>query len=296
MPRPTAGDFFQLMKPGITLFIVMVSVAGFFTVSPYPPNLRDLGWLVLSGTLGAAGSAALNHYYDRDIDVKMKRTRSRPLPMESIPPTAAMAFGTALIAGALLSAYFELNWAVAASIASGAFVYVVVYTMLLKRETPWGTVIGGYAGSAAVLGGGAAVTGGFSLPVIVLALIVFLWTPPHFWSLAIALSSDFGRADLPALPRSSGVRQSARAVVVSAALLLPPTVAFAFLGTLYYPFLVGGLVAGVLFLLVTTRILADSSRKVAMRAFIASGFYLVAISVAMVVNWLLVQGPFFHLA
>lgn len=285
----TLGDFFTLTKPGITLFIVMVAVAGFFAASSYPPNLRSLLILVVVGALGSAGSAALNHYFDRDIDRKMHRTSSRPIPMDSIGATPALLFGAGLIAFSLLGAYFLLNVVVMLAIASGVAVYVGLYTLWLKRKTPWGTVLGGYAGSAAVLGGGAAVAGTIPVPVILLAVIVFLWTPPHFWSLAIALSSDFGRADLPALPDRRGVRDSARTVAFSAGLLLPPTVAFAFLGDTYLPFLLIATVAGVGFFLTTTRTMADTSRPVAMRAFVASGVYLLAISGAMVVNWLLVS-------
>jgi protoheme IX farnesyltransferase len=283
------GDFLTLTKPGITLFIVMVAVAGFFTVSPYPPNLRSLAILAVVGALGSAGSAALNHFFDRDIDRKMHRTSDRPIPMDNLMPAQALLFGVGLIALSLIGAFFLLNTVVMLAIASGVAVYVGLYTLWLKRKTPWGTVLGGYAGSAAVLGGGAAVAGTLPLPVILLAVIVFLWTPPHFWSLAIALSSDFGRADLPALPDRRGLKDSARTVAVSAALLLPPTVAFALLGATYFPFLLIGTVAGVGFFLATARTMADTSRPVAMRAFIASGIYLMAISGAMVVNWLVVS-------
>lgn len=290
----TARDLFALTKPGITLFIVMVSVAGFFSVSPYPPDFRSLFFLIVSGGLGSAGSAALNQYFDRDIDRKMHRTSGRPIPMENLPPAVAFAFGIGLLALSLVSAYLLLNPAVALAIASGAIVYVGLYTLWLKRRTPLGTVLGGYAGSAAVLGGGAAVAGTFPVPVLLLAVIVFLWTPPHFWSLAIALSTDFGRAELPALPNRSGAQGSARTVAISAGLLLPPTLTFALFGISYLPFLLIAATAGVVFFLTTTRTIRDPSRPVAMRAFIASGLYLVAISTAMIVNWLLLTVPWSH--
>lgn len=278
--------YVTLTKPGITLFIVMVSIAGFFAVSPYPPNAWKLLILVISGAMGSAGSASLNHYYDRDIDAQMKRTSGRPLPIESLNPTSAAIFGILLVAGALLISWFELNPYVTLAIGSGALVYVVVYTMFLKRRTPWGTVIGGYAGSAAVLGGGAAVAASFPIPVIALAILVFLWTPPHFWSLAIALSSDFDSGGVAALPMRGDLGGSARIVTISAALLLVPTAAFIFLEWSYLPFFLIATAAGLWFVFLTTKTLQDTSRKVAIRAFIASGLYLAIVSGAMVINWL----------
>lgn len=283
----TARAYFTLTKPGITAFIVMVAVAGFFTVSPSQIDLRSLLWLVVAGWLGSAGSSALNHWYDVDIDAKMHRTMGRPLPSEKVPRIAALLLGIALLALSLALAATLLNLYVAAAIASGAIMYVVIYTVLLKRTSRWGIVIGGYAGSAAVLGGGAAVTGTFPYPVILLAILVFLWTPPHFWSLAIAFSSDYGEIGLPVLPKKGDLPESARRAAGSAALLLAPTAFFAFLRLSYFVFFVAALVAGLWLVTMTARTIQETTRKNALRAFIASGFYLAAVSGAMVLNWFL---------
>ncbi len=287
---PTLRAYFSLTKPGITSFIVMVAVAGFFTVSPTPVRWSALGWLVLSGWMGSAGSSALNHWYDADIDALMRRTLSRPIPSDTVPRNAALVLGILLIALSLLVAWVTLNPAVTVAIASGAFVYVVLYTTLLKRSSRWGIVIGGYAGSAAALGGGAAVTGGFALPVVLLAVLVFLWTPPHFWSLAIALFSDYGELGLPVLPRGGHPADSARAVAGSAALLLAPSALFATLSIHYLVFFVISMGLGVWFVFRTTRTILETSRKNAMRAFIASGLYLAGVAGAMVLNWALTVG------
>ncbi len=283
--------YVTLTKPGITAFILLVAVAGFFAASPYPPPWAHLGWLLVSGGAASAGAAALNHWYDRDIDAVMKRTRGRPLPTAQIPPSHVVAFGILLTALGWSLSLVTLGPLVMACIASGTLVYVVVYTIWLKRRTRWNIVIGGYAGSAPVLAGSAAALGVITPEAALLAFLVFLWTPPHFWSLAIALKDDFRSPHLPMLPNPGDLSRSGRTVVLSAALLLPVTLAFLLFRTDFLPFFVGGLILGVAFLMVTWPLRASTERKVAIRGFVMSGVYLLGIVGAMVLNWAVVRIP-----
>ncbi|MDE1820016.1 MAG: heme o synthase [Euryarchaeota archaeon] len=293
---PLWRAYLSLLKPGITGLILLMVVAGFFAAEPpYPPPWipweRLLG-LLIAGAFASGGAGALNHWYDRDLDVRMKRTRSRPIPLEVIPARHVLVLGLVFTAISIPIAYLLVNLLATLAMVSGSFVYVVVYTILLKRRSRWNIVIGGYAGSAPVLGGCAAAVGTFTPSALLLALLVFLWTPPHFWSLAIALREDFGRTELPMLPVPGDPVGSARVVVASAGLLLAPTLAFLLLGHPFLPFLVLGTVLGLVFVAMTWPVLRDPSKKVALRGFIASGFYLIGIALAMIVDWSWLRLPF----
>lgn len=296
-PRPSwARDLATLSKPGITALIVLVAVAGYVLARPASIDLVRLGLLVATGAMASAGAAALNHYLDRDLDAVMRRTRGRPVPEARISPAGSLAFGLALSAlGVGLSAWL-LNPLTALSILLGGVTYVVVYTLWLKRRSSWNIVIGGFAGSAPALAGSAAAVGSWTLGVIVFAVLVFLWTPPHFWSLALLLRRDYEAAGLPMLPRMEDPAFSGKVVVVSAALLVPPSVAFALTGVVAWPVTVVLVALALLFVLVTLPLWKDPSSRRARRGFLYSGPYLLAVVVALVLNaWLLVLGVPAHL-
>lgn len=292
-PRPArTSDYLQLAKPGITALIVAVAVAGYFLADPPSVDPVALAGLCGFGALGSAGAGMLNHYVDRDIDRRMRRTADRPLPAERIAPeTRVLVFGLALTALALAGAAVFVNVLTAVSIGLGSITYVVVYTVWLKRRTSWNIVIGGFAGSAPALAGGAAAVGSWSPGVLAFALLVFLWTPPHFWSLALLLREDYRRAGLPMLPRMDDPEYSGRVVVVSAALLVPATVLVLYAAPIV-PVIGAVLLALALgFVGVTGPLLRDASRPRARRGFLYSGPYLLAVVVSLVVNWFLVGHP-----
>ncbi len=292
-PAPTGWrDALTLTKPGITALIVLVAVGGFFLASPGALDLVRLGLLVGFGTLASAGSAMLNHYLDRDLDARMRRTRARPLPAERIHPEGRVAIaGTALLGVGVVGATLTLNPLTGLSILLGGLTYVVVYTIWLKRRSSWNIVIGGFAGSAPALAGGAAAVGSWTPGVLALALLVFLWTPPHFWSLALLLRSDYEAAGLPMLPRMADPGFSGRIVVVSAAVLLPATVVLALVGPVTWPAAVLLLALGLGFLVVTLPLWSDPARRRARWGFIYSGPYLLGVLGALLVNWwLLARG------
>jgi protoheme IX farnesyltransferase len=289
-PRAPSGwrDVLTLTKPGITALIVLVAIGGYFLALPGHIDLVRLGLLVLTGGLASAGSAMLNHYFDRDVDGGMKRTRSRPLPGARIEHSFGVLLGgTGLLAFGVGGAYVWLNPLTAFSIALGGLTYVVVYTIVMKRRTAWNIVVGGFAGSAPALAGSAAAVGSWTTPVLAFALLVFLWTPPHFWSLALMLREDYRRVGLPMLPKMDDPAYSGRIVVVSTALLLPASVLLDVVAPFAWPVAVVVIAAAVLWLLIAVPLWRRVDRPVALRAFLTSGPYLLAIIGVLIVNfWL----------
>jgi heme o synthase len=288
---PGWRDYVDLTKPFITLLIVAVAVAGYFVALPSRIDPERLLLLVLCGAAASGGAATLNHYFDRDLDARMRRTRGRPLPTERIAPEGrVLAIGLALsVLGIGVAATF-LNLLTGFSILLGSLTYVLVYTVWLKRRTPWNIVIGGFAGSAPALAGSAAAVGHWTDGALALALLVFLWTPPHFWSLALMLREDYRAVGLPMLPRMDDPGYSAKVTVISCALLVPATVLLALVGPIALPAIIALLAVGVLFLVSELPLWRHSDRKTALRGFLVSGPYLLAVIAVVILNWVLVRG------
>lgn len=293
-PRPGPGwrDYLTLAKPGITALIVLVAVAGYFLAAPSTISWPRFGVLLGTGALASAGAAMLNHYLDRDIDAVMRRTRGRPLPTERIvSPGGVAVAGLILSAVAVGGAAWALNPLTGFSILLGSLTYVVVYTLWLKRRSSWNIVIGGFAGSAPALAGSAAAVGHWTPAVLAFALLVFLWTPPHFWSLALLLRSDYQKVGLPMLPRMDDEAFSGRVVVVSAALLVPASLLVAATGALAWPVTVALVALAAVFVGLTAPLWRSVSRPIARRGFIYSGPYLIGAIVAVALNpWLVHLG------
>jgi heme o synthase len=288
--RPGWRDYATLTKPGITGLIVLVAVGGYFVAAPGAFDAVRFAILLATGASASAGAAMLNHYLDRDLDAQMKRTRHRPLPEARIAPTSSAAgLGLLLLGVGVGGAALLLNPLAGFSILLGGLTYVVVYTAWLKRRTTWNIVIGGFAGSAPVLAGSAAATGGWTSGALALALLVFLWTPPHFWSLALLLRDDYARAGLPMLPRMDDAAFSGKVVVASAALLVPAAVLLAGTHALAWPVGVAVVALGVVFLAATWPLVWEVTPRAARRGFLVSGPYLLAIVVAIGVSTLLVR-------
>ena len=284
------GDYLPLAKPEITLLICAVAVAGFLLASPRSVDFLRLAILVVTGAFASAGAAMLNHYLDRDIDQKMKRTRGRPLAGNpSVSGTGVAAVGLTLLAVGIGAASVFLNLLTGLSIFLGGITYVGIYTFWLKRRSSWNIVIGGFAGSAPALAGSAAAVGSWTPGVLAFALLVFLWTPPHFWSLALLLRDDYARANLPMLPRMEDVPYSGKVVVVSAALLIPAGLLVGWTGAISWPVLLALAVLCALFVAVTAPLWRGVTRPSARRGFLFSGPYLLGVVLAIVVNVPLVR-------
>lgn len=218
------GDFIALMKPRVMSLVVFTALAGIVAA---PGSIHPvIGFIALVAiAIGAGASGALNMWWDADIDAKMARTQSRPIPQGRVAADEALTFGTVLALGSVLVLGVIVNWAAGALLAFTIAFYVVIYTMWLKRKTPHNIVIGGAAGAFPPMIGWAAVTGSVSLDSVLLFLIIFMWTPPHFWALALLKAKDYERAGVPMLPVVSGAAETRRQIVIYSALLVPLAIA-----------------------------------------------------------------------
>ena len=223
----TAGDYFALLKPRVMSLVIFTAFVGIIAA---PGTLHPLLAIValLAIAVGAGASGALNMWYDADIDAIMKRTKSRPVPRGAILPGEALGFGVTLAIGSVLVLGLMVSLVAAALLAFTIFFYVAIYTMWLKRWTPQNIVIGGAAGAFPPMIGWAAVTGTIDLGAISLFLIIFVWTPPHFWALALFREGDYEAAGVPMLPNVAGTDETRKQILLYTLLLLP----IAFLPTL----------------------------------------------------------------
>jgi protoheme IX farnesyltransferase len=215
----SVADYFALLKPRVMSLVVFTAFAG-LVLAPgsLHPWLATVALLAIAVGAGAAG--ALNMWYDADIDALMARTANRPVPAGSILPGEALGFGLTLALGAVVVLGVYVNWAASALLAFTIFFYAVIYTMWLKRSTPHNIVIGGASGAFPPMIGWAAVTGGIDAGSLSLFLIIFLWTPPHFWALALLRSRDYQRAGVPMLPVVAGGDATRRQILLYSVLLV----------------------------------------------------------------------------
>lgn len=231
----TAADFFELLKPRVMSLVIFTALVG-IVAAPGHLNPVIAFTALLCIAVGAGASGALNMWYDADIDAKMARTITRPIPTGRVTRGEAAAFGSILSAFAVMTMGVLVNWVAASLLAFTIFFYVVIYTMWLKRSTAQNIVIGGAAGAFPPMIGWAAVTGTISLESLSLFLITFMWTPPHFWALALRRSDDYEAVGVPMLPVVAGDAATRRQIVLYTALLLPVTllpVLLGFAGMIY---------------------------------------------------------------
>ena len=235
-PSPaTAGDYVALMKPRVMSLVVFTALTG-LAVAPGHLHAAVGFTALLCIAVGAGAAGALNMWYDADIDAMMTRTARRPVPMGRIQPGEALAFGLTLAGFAVIVLGLLVNALAAALLAFTIFFYVAIYTVGLKRSTPQNIVIGGVAGAFPPMIGWTAVTGSLSLEPVLLFLIIFMWTPPHFWALALYRTEDYARAGIPMLPVVAGDRSTRRHIMLYTLILVPLGVApwlAGFAGVLY---------------------------------------------------------------
>ncbi len=278
-------DYVQLMKLRIAALLLLVAAAAYLATSGPRIDPVAFGLLMLTGLLASSGASAVNHYIDRDIDAVMRRTSTRPLPAHRIDPAArALAFGLVLTAASLGIAYAWINPLTASMIGLGFVVYVGVYTLGLKRTHISNIVIGGFAGSCPALAGSAAAANAISLPAALLALLVFLWTPSHFWALAFRSREDYVRAGLPMLPAVKDAATSARAIAVSSAIVAIAGVAFVFTDAFHDAYFVASVALGAVLLYLTLRFLQEPTQERAWVGYKFSGVYLALMLLAVVAD------------
>ncbi len=270
----------ELIKPRIILLLLLVAAASYVASSAPSISLSVLSALLGAGALSSAGSSALNHYLDRDVDGLMSRTRHRPLPMGRLrPPEKALAFGLGLVAGGVALSLLLINVLTSLFILLGALIYVVVYTLLLKRRSPWNIVIGGFAGSCPALAGSAAAVNSITPPALFIALLVFLWTPGHFWALSLRNKRDYEHAGIPMLPVVVREETAAKTIVAATVILPIYVVLFYVMDVVTISTLLPALGAGLVLLYLSVRILGDP--RAAWPSFKFSGVFLMVTLLAM---------------
>ena len=281
-------DFFALTKPRVMSLVIFTGLCGLLaapgTINPI------LGFTaVLCIALGAGGAAALNQWWEADIDAGMKRTAARPLPAGRMNRTDARDFGVLIAAASVMIMGLALNWLAAAILAFSVFYYAVIYTVWLKPRTPQNIVIGGGAGAFPPLIGWVAVTGDITLMPVLLFLIIFMWTPPHFWALALFVKTDYANVGIPMMPVVRGETSTRRQILAYAVLLVPVAAAPWFIGGTAYVYGVASIALSLAFLALSVPVAfrqtgANDTMKPEKRLFAFSIIYLFALFAALVAD------------
>jgi protoheme IX farnesyltransferase len=273
--RSRMASFFALTKPRIIELLLITTVPAMVLAAGGWPGTWLVVATLIGGSLSAGGANALNNYVDRDIDQVMRRTRSRPLARHEVPPAQALVFGVILGVAGFAWLWVTTNLIAAVISTAALLFYVFVYTMGLKRTSRQNIVIGGAAGAAPALVGWAAVTGSLGLPAWVLFLVVFYWTPPHFWALAIRYKDDYERAGVPMLPVVAGVEATTRKMLLYTGLMVAVSLFLVPVAGMRWIYLVAAIALGGWFLWDSWRVFRRPED--AMRLFTTSTVYLSAL-------------------
>lgn len=283
--RSLLGAYVALTKPRIIELLLITTVPAMVLAASGWPGT----WLVLAtlfgGTLSAGGANSLNSYYDRDIDELMRRTHRRPLALHEVPPSHALVLGVALGIAGFVWLWVTSNLLAATLSTAALLFYVFVYTIALKRSTVQNIVVGGAAGAAPVLVGWAAVTDSVGVPAWVLFLIVFYWTPPHFWALAVRYKDDYASAGVPMLPVVAGVEATTRRMLLYTGLMVGVSLLLVPLGNMSWIYLAAAVSLGAWFIWDTWRVYRNPDT--AMRLFTTSTVYLSALFASVMLDVLL---------
>lgn len=281
-----AKELLEISKPRIVVLLVITAVTSMFAASKLiGPDLDYIGLLhiIIAGSLASAGSSALNHYYDKDIDPMMKRTSTRPIPSGRMKAKHVLVYGVSVSVASVIYAALTLNLVSTFFIALGIFFYVVIYTIWLKRLNSSNIVIGGFAGSAASMAGWAAATGSMDILGFLVGFLVFVWTPSHFWCLAMKIKDDYAEAKIPMLPVVIGMQKTSKYILVNTAILLPYSLMlYAFgLGIVY---LAIAAVSGGLMLVYHYKLTKNPTSEFAWKAYKVTAPYLTIIFVGIAID------------
>ena len=284
------GDYVALTKPRIIELLLVTTVPTMIVAERGMPSVWLMAATVLGGTFAAGGANAINMYVDRDIDKVMKRTQNRPLASGRLEPRNALVFAVGLEIIAFVFLWATVNLLSAVLAVAACLFYVFVYTLWLKRTSKSNIVIGGAAGAAPVLIGWSAVTNSLDWAPVVLFAVIFYWTPPHFWALAIRYREDYAAAEVPMLPVVASLHTTAVRILLYTLLLWALTVLFAPVAGMGNIYLGAAMVLGAVFTFYAARLLRDSTPKVAMRVFTWSISYITLLFGAMAVDQLVRSG------
>ncbi len=271
--RAIVSAYIALTKPGILSLLLVTTLGGMLIAAQGVPSIGLIVWTLIGGALAASGANTLNCFIDRDIDAIMPRTQHRGTASGQISPRAALTFGIALTAGSFVLLAALVNLPAALLALAGNLYYVLIYTALLKRRTPQNIVIGGAAGAFPPVVGWAAVTGDTSWLAWALFAVVFLWTPPHFWSLALLKVGEYGRAQVPMLPVVAGEAATRLQILLYTVLLTLVEIGMVWLG-FGWIYLAGVVVINAVFLGQAIALFVDPSKRRARQMFFSSLWYL----------------------
>jgi len=281
----TIKAYIHILKLRIDILIAFSAIAGYIiTASRDEFSFIKLVLIAILTTMASAGASAFNHYFDRDIDSVMSRTRNRPIPVGNISPSKVLMIASILILVSVILSSYTLNLMVALHLFLGAFVYVVIYTVWLKRRSKLNIIIGGLAGSFAVLAGGASARPEMCLPPMLLAIILFFWTPSHFWSFALFHKEDYKNAGVPMLPVAVGDKKTAVYILLNTIFLFISSLLPTFFGYRGIFYLAVALAAGIFFIIRNIQLLFDTSKQIAWKNFKASMVYLFLILSAVIID------------
>ena len=282
----TVGEFFQLMKPRVMSLVIFTGFAGMFLApGQMHPILAAVALFAIAAGAGASG--AINQWYDRDIDAVMSRTRNRPIPAGRVVPAEALALGIVISFLSVLLLSLTSNLLAGGLLAFTIFFYAVIYTVWLKRSTAQNIVIGGAAGALPPMVGWAAVTGSVSIESIALFALIFIWTPPHFWALALVKNDDYKQAGVPMLPVVAGAAETRKQILIYALILAPTGLAPYALSmtSILYPAI--AVVKGIIFVGLAVSLYRKPSDAAAWKLFKFSIFYLFILFAALIADRLI---------
>jgi protoheme IX farnesyltransferase len=269
----SVGDYLALMKPRVMSLVVFTALVGLMVAPAHVHPMIGLTALICIA-VGAGAAGALNMWYDADIDAVMTRTARRPVPSGRIQPGEALAFGITLAAFSVVALGLMVSWFAAVLLAFTIFFYTVIYTMWLKRSTPLNIVIGGAAGAFPPMIGWAAATGGIGLESVLLFLIIFFWTPPHFWALSLIKVDEYKRAGVPMLPVVAGAAETRRQILIYSLVLAPVGASPWLLGYAGWLYGAVSVICGAAMVALALRLMRQPSDKTAKQLFAFSILYL----------------------
>ena len=284
-------DYIEVSKPRIVIVLVITAVTSMLAATRFD-NTSNIAWdipawkllfLLICGTLSSMGASAINQFYDKNIDNLMIRTSKRPIPSGRLKANKVLTFGLSLSISSVIIAWFTLNPTATFMIGLGIFFYVVVYTLLLKRRSVWNIVIGGFAGSAASMAGWATTTNSIDLLGFLVGWIVFMWTPPHFWCLAIKMKEEYTKANVPMLPVIYGNQLTSKYIFINSLILIPYSISLYFfgLGLLYT---IVAIVSGTLMTIYHYKLMKNPTPQFAWKAYKVTAPYLVIIFIAIALD------------
>lgn len=286
--RLGSKEIMEISKPRIVVLLVITAVTSMYAASKLVPTdnpieLLDYLHIIIAGALASAGSSALNHYYDKDIDPKMTRTSTRPIPSGRMAASHVLIYGLVVSCISVIYGYFALNAVSAFFIALGIFSYVIIYTVWLKRIHTSNIVIGGIAGSAAAWAGWSAATGSMDLLGFLVGFLVFVWTPSHFWCLAMKIKDEYAQAKIPMLPVVIGMQRTSKYILGNTLILFPYSLMLSAFG-MGIVYTVIAIVSGGLMLLYHYKLTKNPTSEFAWKAYKVTAPYLTIIFVAVALD------------